>query len=75
MKLKLKKGLEEATIYLPFENRNVVGKFIDERLYIHLYRIAPDLFDAENVKTTTKNDISIDNTKLGGDSNTEGKIA
>jgi hypothetical protein len=69
MDLKLKDGLENATIYIPFENRNSVGKFIDKSLYKYLYRIAPDLFDVVSTKTTQKNDISINNTEPGNSSN------
>lgn len=75
MKLKLKAGLENTVIYVPFENRNVLGKFIDERLYTHLYKIAPDMFDVITTKTTIKNDISINDTKPTSDSNSEGEIA
>ena len=45
MNLKLKQNLEEAYIYVPFTNSNVMGKFIDEGLYIHLYEIEPEFFD------------------------------
>lgn len=78
MKLKLKAGLEEALIYIPFERKNVIGKFIDESLYPHLYKIAPDMFDViteVKPKTTIKNDISINDTKPTSDSNSEGEIA
>lgn len=76
MKLKLKDGLENSMIYLPFENRNCLGKFINVGLYQHLYKIAPDLFDVINdVKKTTKNDISINDTESVNSSDLEGKIA
>ena len=45
MELKLKSGLEDELIYLPFEKRNVVGKFIDKSLYPYMYSKYPDLFD------------------------------
>lgn len=74
MKLKLKAGLEEATLYVPFENRNCVGKFIPEGLYPYLYKIAPELFDViSESKKTKSDDILINNTELTGSSNTEGK--
>lgn len=79
MNLKLKQGLENTEIYVPFEKRNVLGKFIDTRLYPHLYKIAPSLFDivADEVKTKTTetNDISINDTKFGSGSDSKGKIA
>lgn len=77
MKLKLKEGLADCEIYVPFENRNMLGKFIPEGLYIHLFKIAPDLFDVvnEKPKTTIKNDILINDTKPSNSSNTEGKVA
>lgn len=75
MNLKLKDGLEEAMLYVPFENRNCLGKFIPEGLYPHLYKIAPELFDVitEPTKKTKTDDILINNTKPTSDSNTEGK--
>jgi hypothetical protein len=45
MELKLKSGLEDELIYLPFEKRNVVGKFIDKALYPYMYSKYPNLFD------------------------------
>jgi hypothetical protein len=61
MALKLKKDLEEAYIYVPFINNSVVGKFIDEGLYQHLYGIAPELFEEEVAvkKTKVANDLYI----------------
>ena len=65
MELRLKAGYEEMAIYIPQEHANVVGKFIDSRLYPHLYKLYPDLFEeiVEIKKTKKVNDISInDNT-------------
>ena len=45
MQLKLKKDLEETYIYVPFINNSVMGKFIDEGLYRHLFAIEPEFFD------------------------------
>lgn len=74
MKLKLKDGLEDMMIYVPFENRNCVGKFIDPRLYPYLNRIAPELFElVSDVKNIKENDILINNTKPTSSSDTEGK--
>jgi hypothetical protein len=75
MNLKLKDGLEEVTLYVPFENRNCVGKFIPEGLYPHLYRIAPELFDVitESTKKTKTDDTIINNTEPTGSSDAEGK--
>lgn len=89
MKLKLKEDLREVSIYIPFENRSMLGKFIDERLYTFLNDKFPDLFElvcekcdnksckcniSKSKKRKTKNDISIDNTEFGSDSNIEGEI-
>lgn len=63
MELKLKDGYEELTIFIPQENTNMVGKFIDSRLYPHLYNLYPDLFDVIETKKTKKvDDLYIDNT-------------
>jgi hypothetical protein len=61
MELKLKAGYEEMTIYIPQEHQNIVGKFIDSRLYPHLYKLYPDLFEeiVETKKTNKVNDILI----------------
>jgi hypothetical protein len=74
MKLKLKKELEEAYIYVPFVKANVLGKFIEEGLYSHLYKKYPELFDIEPVKGLKQkieemknNDISINNNTIEGD--------
>jgi hypothetical protein len=69
--LKLKDGLENSIIYIPFENRNEMGKFINPDLYPYLYRKHPDLFDVIEDKKIIKNDISINNTKSVSDSNIE----
>lgn len=45
MELKLKTGIEEAYIYVPFINGNIIAKFIDKGLYSHLYEIYPDYFE------------------------------
>lgn len=55
MELKLKDGVGDIIIYVPFENRNEMIKFIDERLYPHLYNLYPDLFEEViEIKKTTK---------------------
>ena len=76
MKLKLKDGLENTIIYVPFENRDILGKFINERLYTHMYKKYPSLFDViedKPKKTTKTNDILINDTIIGSDSNIEGE--
>jgi len=85
MKLKLKEEFINTSIYLSFENRNVIGKFIDERLYPHMYKKDPKLFDlvcdkCEGTKCKCKKSketdvISINNTKpqSGSDIIGEGK--
>lgn len=70
MELKLKKDIAETYIYVPFTNGNVIGKFIEEGLYPHLYNIYPDYFDiiepVKTKKTTIVNDIFInDGTEQG----------
>jgi hypothetical protein len=74
MELKLKKELQEAYIYVPFINNNVLGKFINEGLYEHLYNIAPELFDIVEIpvesktkKTKVIDDIFINNITEEGD--------
>lgn len=70
MKLKLKEGLENTLIYVPFERQNILGKFIPEGLYSALYKKAPELFDViTEKKTIVKNDIPINNTKFSDNSN------
>ena len=65
MELKLKENVKETYIYVPFINGNVIGKFIEEGLYPHLYSIYPDYFDIVEPKVTKKtnvvNDILINN--------------
>jgi hypothetical protein len=76
MELKLKSGLEDELIYLPFEKRNVVGKFIDKALYPYMYSKYPNLFDViEDKKTIVIDDKPISNTISGSNSNIEGKIS
>ena len=68
----LKKELSNTLIYLPVENRNVIGKFIDVRLYPYLSKKYPDLFEDEKIedkKTTKKDVISINNTEQSPDNN------
>jgi hypothetical protein len=74
MKLKLKKGFEECYIYVPFIKANVMGKFIEEGLYRHLYKISPELFDIEpakglkqKIEEIKKDDLFIDNSTIEGD--------
>lgn len=45
MKLKLKDEYVNSVIYVSFENRNVLGKFIDVELYPYIYKRSPELFD------------------------------
>jgi hypothetical protein len=76
MELKLKSGLEDELIYLPFEKRNVVGKFIDKALYPYMYSKYPNFFDViEDKKTIVIDDKPISNTISGSNSNIEGKIS
>jgi hypothetical protein len=72
MELKLKKNIEEAYIYEPFSNTDIIGKFIEKSLYPHLYKLYPELFDVIVEETKTKktkivDDILINNgTEEGG---------
>lgn len=76
MNLKLKDGLEDCLIYIPFENRNCLGKFINPALYQFLWKISPDLFDEiTEVKKEINNDILINDTEFGSSSDAEGEIA
>lgn len=61
MELKLKKDIQEAYIYEPFTHTNILGKFIEEGLYPHLYNLYPELFevvlnetDKEELKASKK---------------------
>lgn len=70
MELKLKKDIEEAYIFEPFSQTNILGKFIEKGLYPHLYNLYPELFDVveetKTKKTTIVNDILInDGTEKG----------
>lgn len=76
MELKLKSGLEDELVYLPFEKRNVVGKFIDKALYPYMYSKYPNLFDViEDKKTIEINDKLISNPISGSNSDIEGEIS
>jgi hypothetical protein len=71
MELKLRKDIEETYIYNPFTNADVIGKFIPEGLYPHLYKLYPELFEVveetKTKKTKVVNDILINNgTEEGG---------
>jgi hypothetical protein len=72
MNLKLKQNYEEALIYVPQLNSNILGKFIDSNLYSFLYKKYPDLFEVQEAivkKTTIKtNDISFNNNTEEGNS-------
>lgn len=81
MKIVLKKEFRDTSIYVPFENRTMIGKFINEGLYPYMYEKYPDLFElicekCENTtckckKTKLNNDISINDTKYSGNSDIE----
>lgn len=83
MKLKLKEEFINTEIYLSFENRNVIGKFIDEGLYPHIYKKDQRFFDivcekCEGIKCKCKKTketdvISINNTKPESGSNIIGE--
>ena len=45
MELKLKKDIQESYIYDPFSHTNILGKFIEEPLYPHLYNLYPEYFE------------------------------
>lgn len=64
MELKLKEGYSEMMIFIPQENQNILGKFVDIRLYPHLYNLYPDLFEVvepvKEIKKIKLNDISTD---------------
>ena len=66
MELKVRKEHEESVIFVSFINSNVMCKFIDERLYPHLYKTYSHIFEEvkqEPVvikKTKLTDDISID---------------
>jgi hypothetical protein len=64
--MKLKEQYLNALIYLPIERRDILGKFIDPRLYPYLASKYPDFFEVEEVqiKKSTKNDIRINDTKF-----------
>lgn len=71
--LKLKDGLENCLIYVPFENREIIGKFIDINLYKFMYDKYPDLFEIIDEKNNIINDISIENTESIDNINIEGE--
>jgi hypothetical protein len=45
MKIVLKKQFINSKIYVSFLNNNIIGKFIPEGLYKHLYKNHPNLFE------------------------------
>ena len=72
----LKKDLANVLIYVPFENRNIIGKFIDPRLYPYMAEKYPDLFeDEEDVvevkskKNSKKDDLYINDSEQYGNNN------
>lgn len=69
--IKLKDEYMDALIYLPIERRDVLGRFIDVRLYPYLHKRYPDLFEVvidQKNKKTLKNDIRVSDSKqVGGD--------
>lgn len=79
MELRLKDNYKEAYIWVSFVNANVMGKFIEQGLYPHLYKVNPEMFDiieealyydipVKQVKKTKKvDDIFIDNSTDEGD--------
>ena len=83
MSIKLKKEFINKLIYIPFENRDVLGKFIDTKLYPYMYKKYPEFFDltcdkSEETKCKCKKNkeadvISINNTKSEGGSNSIGE--
>lgn len=64
--MKLKDQYLNALIYLPIERRDILGKFIDPRLYPYLASKYPELFEVEEVqsKKSIKNDIRINDSKF-----------
>ena len=77
MELRLKDNYQETYVFVPFVNANVMGKFIDGGLYVHLYKINPDMFDVieevKEVKKTKKvDDLYINTESIKGDTNTGG---
>ena len=83
MKIKLKEEYINKKIYLAVENRDVLGKFIDVRLYPYLQKKYPEFFESvcdkcDNTKCKCKktketNDISINDTKSISGSDTIGE--
>jgi len=85
MSIKLKEEFINTLIYVPFENRDILGKFIDTGLYPYMYKKYPEFFDlvcdkCEDKKCKCKKNketdvISINNTKpqSGSDIIGEGK--
>lgn len=67
MKLKIRKEFENGYIWVPFVRANVMGKFIEEGLYPHLYKLSPELFEIvepikglkQKIEEIKKDDISI----------------
>lgn len=45
MELKLKEEYKEQSIWVSFDNTNVICKFIDKGLYPHLYKVYPHIFE------------------------------
>jgi hypothetical protein len=83
MKIKLKDEYINTVISVPFENRDVLGKFIDVELYPYMFKKYPEFFElicdkCDNTKCKCKktketNDISINDTKSISGSDTIGE--
>lgn len=74
--IKLKEQYQNIEIYVSFENRNILGKFIDVKLYPHLYNKYPNLFDVieDKPKKTIKTNVNtINNTEQQSGSNIIGE--
>jgi hypothetical protein len=73
--MKIKQEYLDKVIYNPFSMKDVMCKFIDERLYVHLVKIYPNIFEEKEIEkdVISKKGKSISDS-INLDSNSEGEV-
>jgi hypothetical protein len=73
--MKIKEEYLNKFIYNPYSNKDIMCRFIDERLYVHLVKIYPNIFEEKEIKKdviSKKGKSGFNSINL--DSNSEGKV-